>query len=60
MKEQCPLSQESTHLPTQLIYRWRASMKIPRRRQDAYVAGMTDFMRRVVQVLAPIVVERFG
>src|SRR5689334_7031944 len=34
-------------------------MKIPRGRQDAYVARMTNALRRIIQVIARIVVERF-
>ena len=34
-------------------------MKIPRARQDAHVARMADFLRRIVGVLAAVVVERF-
>ena len=33
-------------------------MKIPRGRQDAYIAGMADFLGRVIWMVAPIVVER--
>jgi len=33
-------------------------MKIARRRQDADVAGMADFLRRVVRMIATIIVER--
>lgn len=35
-----------------------ASMKIPRRRQDAHVAGVADFLRRHICVVATVVVER--
>jgi hypothetical protein len=33
-------------------------MKIPRRRQDADVAGVAHFLRRRVRVIAAVVVER--
>ncbi len=33
-------------------------MKIPRGRQDAHVAGMADFLGRMVGVVARIVIER--
>src|ERR1700730_4388770 len=35
-------------------------MKIPRPRQDADIARMADFLRRIVRLLAAVVVERFG
>jgi hypothetical protein len=33
-------------------------MKIPRRRQDAHVARMADFLGGVVRVLAAVVIQR--
>ena len=34
-------------------------MKIPRRRQDAHVARVANFLRGIVEVFAAVVVERF-
>jgi hypothetical protein len=33
-------------------------MKIPRRRQDADVARVADFLRGIIRVFAAVVVER--
>jgi hypothetical protein len=33
-------------------------MKIPRGRQDAHVAGMADFLGRMVRMFTPVVIER--
>jgi hypothetical protein len=35
-------------------------MKIPRARQDANVARVADFLRRIVRVFAAVIVERLG
>ena len=35
------------------------SAKIPRGRQDTHVARMTEFLGRVVGILAPVVMQRF-
>jgi len=34
-------------------------MKIPRGRQDAHVARMADFLRRIAGMLTPVVMQRF-
>ena len=35
-------------------------MKIPRGRQDAHIAGMADFLCRVIWMVAPIVLQGLG
>ena len=35
-------------------------MKIPRRRQDAHVAGMADFLGRIVRMLTAVVMQRLA
>ena len=53
MSDLSPYAHESRRPAAQ-----RTSMKVPRRRQDSHVARMADFLRRVIRMLAGIVIQR--